>query len=74
MSQPSPYIKKRKDHEQPYYPGESIVMNDYQRGIATLPKMFQKAMNDIFGDLEYIVVHIDDIPSQARKRTRLKTP
>ena len=30
-------------------------------GIATSPDIFQKAMNDIFGDLEYVIVYLDDI-------------
>ena len=30
-------------------------------GIATSPDIFQKAMNDIFGDLDYVLVYLDDI-------------
>ena len=30
-------------------------------GIATSPDIFQKAMNDIFGDLPYVLVYLDDI-------------
>ena len=30
-------------------------------GIATSPDIFQKAMNDIFGDLPYVLVSLDDI-------------
>ena len=30
-------------------------------GIATSPDTFQKAMNYIFGDLEYVLVYLDDI-------------
>ena len=29
-------------------------------GIATSPHIFQKTMNDIFGDLEYVLVYLDD--------------
>ena len=35
----------------------------YQRlpmGIATSPDIFQKAMNDIFGDLDYVIACLDD--------------
>ena len=30
-------------------------------GIVTSPDIFQKAMNDIFGDLDYVLVYLDDI-------------
>ena len=30
-------------------------------GIATSPDIFQKAMNDIFGDLDCVLVYLDDI-------------
>ena len=30
-------------------------------GIATSPDIFQKAMNDVFGDLDYVIVYLDDI-------------
>ena len=30
-------------------------------GIATVPDIFQKAMNDIFGNLDYVIVYLDDI-------------
>ena len=30
-------------------------------GIATSPDIFQKAMNDVFGDLEHVVIYLDDI-------------
>ena len=29
-------------------------------GIATSPDTFQKTMNDIFGDLDYVLVYFDD--------------
>ena len=30
-------------------------------GIVTSPDIFQKAMNDIFGNLDYVLVYLDDI-------------
>ena len=30
-------------------------------GIATSPDIFQKAMNDVFGDLDHVIVYLDDI-------------
>ena len=30
-------------------------------GIATSPDIFQKAMNDIFGNLDYVLVYLDNI-------------
>ena len=30
-------------------------------GIATAPDIFQKAMNDIFGDLDYVIAYLDDV-------------
>ena len=29
--------------------------------VATSPDIFQKTMNNIFGDLDYILVYLDDI-------------
>ena len=36
-------------------------------GIATWPDIFQKAMNDIFGDLDYVLVYLDDILSLSNE-------
>ena len=30
-------------------------------GITTSPDIFQKAMNDVFGDLDYVIIYLDDI-------------
>ena len=30
-------------------------------GIATSPDIFQKAMNDVFGGIDYVIVYLDDI-------------
>ena len=30
-------------------------------GLCNLPDIFQKVMSDILGDLEYVLIYIDDI-------------
>ena len=35
-------------------------------GIATSIDIFQKAMNDIFGDVDYVLVYLDDILSLSK--------
>ena len=50
-------MKRHKSSAQLYSLGESIVIKDSQWE----SDVFQKAMNDIFGDLDYVLVYLDGI-------------
>ena len=48
-----------------YHPALGKVQS---MGIATSLDILQKVMNDIFGDLDYVLVYLDDIPILSNDR------
>ena len=43
-------------------------------GVASAPDIFQEIMNNLFGDLDFVLVYIDDILITERRQDRRQSP